>query len=369
MFSRLWGLIKKEFIILWRDPKSRYLIIVPPIVQFVIFANILTMEVKDADVAVLDYANTLESREFVAGFSGSSWFRNIYQVKDINEFRELIRSQKADMGLILNNDFSEKLKRGETVSVQLVLDGRVTMTAANLGNYSAQIAAVYSEKVLQKSGQSGASINLVTRSWFSPNALYQWYLVIALVAVIDQVITLVLTALSVARERELGTFEQLIVSPYTATDILIAKTVPPLFIVLIMTLVTTGLASLCFSIPFAGSFLLFLLSCFIALLSFVGVGLFISSVTRNQQQAILGAFAFMMPAILLSGFISPVDDMPQILQYLTYLNPVRFFLTFARGIFLKNMPFDDVLMQLVPLVLIAAGTLTLAARTFKKNLE
>lgn len=175
--------------------------------------------------------------------------------------------------------------------------------------------------------------------------------------------------LSGGMKQKLGTFEQLIVSPYTATDILIAKTVPPLFIVLVMTLVTTGLASLCFNIPFAGSFLLFLLSCFIALLSFVGVGLFISSVTRNQQQAILGAFAFMMPAILLSGFISPVDDMPQILQYLTYLNPVRFFLTFARGIFLKDMPFDDVLMHLVPLVLIAAGTLTLAARTFKKNLE
>ncbi len=369
MLSRLWGLIKKEFLTIWRDPKSRMILIIPPIIQFVLFANLLTMETKNIDIAVIDDNNTIESREFIAGFENSRWFGTVFHVNNISEMEKLIHQQKAGMGIIINNDFSSTIKKGNEAPVQIILDGRSTVTAAGLSGYAAKITALYENNNARKHGITPGQINVEHRSWFNPNAIYQWYLVIALIEMLALVITLILTALSVARERETGTFEQLIVSPYSAVEILIGKTIPPVCLVLILLSCMTGAAVYFFEIPFEGSFLLFLLSAIIALLSFVGVGLFISSIAQNQQQAVLGAFAFMMPAILLSGFVSPIEDMPILFQYITYINPVRFFLNIAKGIFLKDMMFVDVLTNLIPLILLGTITLTFAARTFKRNLE
>lgn len=369
MFERMSALIKKEFLSIWRDPKSRMIVLVPPVIQLLIFANALTMEVRNIDIVVADYSNTLESREFIAGFESSGWFNKVIRTGDIKEIKRRIEMQKADGGIIIADDFAVRLKKGQAAEVQVVFDGRTTNVAAAVNGYIAKIAAGYSRRLALREGMSGAVVNIETRSWFNPNAVYQWYLLITLITILALVITLILTALSVARERELGTFEQLIVSPYTSAEILIGKTVPPLCLSLIMVSVMTFIAIYGFGIPFTGSFPLFLFSCFVALLSFVGIGLFISSVSKNQQQAILGVFAFMMPAILLSGFISPIEDMPQFLQYLTYLNPIRFFMNIARGLFLKEMSFADVFDNLVPLALIASVTLVLAGRTFKRNLE
>ncbi len=369
MLNRLWGLIKKEFLAIWRDPKSRMILIIPPIIQFVLFANLLTMETKDIDIVVTDYDNSLESREFIAGFEQSRWFGTVFRTQNLTEMEGKIKSQQYGMGLIINNDFSKNIKKGNKGTIQVILDGRTTATAAGLSGYAAQIAALYEANIARKKGINPSKINIATRTWFNPNAIYQWYLVIALIEMLALVITLILTALSVARERETGTFEQLIVSPYSAIEILIGKTVPPLGLVLLLITGMTGAAIYFFEIPFAGSFFLFIISAIIALLSFVGVGLFISSIAQNQQQAVLGAFAFMMPAILLSGFVSPIEDMPQIFQYITYLNPVRFFLNIAKGIFLKDMMFQDVLTNLIPLILMAVVTLSFAAHTFKRNME
>lgn len=369
MFNRLWALIKKEFLSIWRDPKSRMLILVPPVIQLLIFANALTMEVKNIDLVVVDYSDTFESRELVAGLEGSVWFNKVIHTKDIKKIKNLIEKQKADGAIIIADDFTQRLKKGQTADIQVILDGRTTNVAAAVNGYISQIATRFSQKLAQKQGLSGAAVNIEVRNWFNPNAIYQWYLLITLIAILALVITLVLTALSVARERELGTFEQLIVSPYNSVEILIGKTVPPLCLSLTIVSIMTFIAVYGFDIPFTGSFPLFLFSCLIALLSLVGIGLFISSVSKNQQQAILGVFAFMMPAILLSGFISPIDDMPSFLQYLTYLNPIRFFMNITRGLFLKEMPFADVFKNLIPLIFIAFITLTLAGRTFKKNLE
>lgn len=369
MLSRLLALIKKEFLSIWRDPKSRMIVLVPPVVQLLIFANALTMEVKNVNIIVADYSETSESRELIAGFEGSVWFNKVILTKDITKIKSFIEGQKADGAIIIADDFSARLKSGKTAEIQAILDGRTTNVAAVVNGYIASVAARFSQKLAQKEGVSGAAVAIETRTWFNPNAIYQWYLVITLITILALVITLILTALSVARERELGTFEQLIVSPYTSLEILIGKTVPPLCLSLIMVSVMTFIAIYGFGLPFTGSFPLFLFSCFIALLSFVGIGLFISAISQNQQQAILGVFAFMMPAILLSGFISPIEDMPPEMQYLTYLNPIRFFMNIARGLFLKEMPFSDVFDNLLPLIVIAFMTLTLAGRTFKKNLE
>ncbi len=369
MINRLWAHIKKEFLSIWRDPKSRMIILVPPVMQLLIFANALTMEVKNVDLVVADYSETLESRELISGFEGSVWFNKVVKTKDIKQIERVIETQKADGAIIIADDFAIRLKQGKTAEIQVILDGRITNVASAVNGYITQTVAQYSQKLSRKEGVSGAAVNIEVRSWFNPNAIYQWYLLITLITILALVITLILTALSVARERELGTFEQLIVSPYNSFEILIGKTVPPLCLSLIMVSVMTFIAIYGFGLPFTGSFPLFLFSCLIALLSFVGIGLFISSVSKNQQQAILGVFAFMMPAILLSGFISPIEDMPQLLQYLTYLNPIRFFMSIARGLFLKEMIFADVLDNLIPLIVIALITLTLAGRTFKRNLE
>lgn len=368
-FNRLWALIKKEFLTILRDPKSRIIIIVPPLIQLTLFANILTMETKNAELVLIDNSNTQESREFAAGIENSRWFGGIIRSDNLNRAREDLKNEKIQGILVIRQDFARQLKKGQNADVLLILDGRTPTTAVGLNGYVTQIAAAFSQKLAARAGTSGASISPEVRSWFNPNAVYRWYLVISLIVILALLITLMLTALSVARERELGTFEQLIVSPYTAIEILVGKTVPPLIIALTLQSAMVIAAVFFFEIPFSGSFPLFMFSSFVALLSFVGVGLFISSICRNQQQAILGAFAFMMPAILLSGFVSPVEDMPVFLQYLTYVNPTRFFIQIGNGLFLKDMGMADVWANLVPLFAIAAATLGFAALTFKRNLE
>jgi ABC-2 type transport system permease protein len=222
---------------------------------------------------------------------------------------------------------------------------------------------------VRRFSKDGAAINVIIRNWFNPNLEYQWFLLVSLITILALVVTLILTALSIARERELGTFDQLIVSPLSSVEILIGKTIPPLFISICLTCAMTAIVITFFKIPFVGSFILFLFATFISLLAIVGIGLFISALCNTQEQAFLGAFIFQMPAVLLSGFTSPVEDMPLILQYIDFLNPIRFFMVISKGIFLKDMGFYDVLLNIVPLCIIATITLSVATFTFKRKLD
>lgn len=364
-FFHLWVLIKKEFLTILRDPKSRIIILAPPLIQLALFANILTMETKNINITIIDYSKTLESREFINKIAASSWFNNVSLSQNRNQALQNLKEEKIQAVLTIHNYFAVQLKKEQISQIELFVDGRTPSVAAGIVDYINQIANTYN----QKFSIPNASININVRNWFNPNATYQWYLVISLIVILVLVISLMLTSLSVAREREIGTFEQLIVSPYTAFEILIGKIIPPLIIALVLQVVMTWVAVFCFDIPFVGSIGLFFFSSFIAMLSLVGIGLFISSVCRNQQQAILGAFAFIMPAVLLSGFVSPVADMPILLQYLTYANPLRFFINIGNGVFLKNMQLNDIYIDLLILTAIALFSLALAARTFKRNLE
>jgi len=365
MKGRILALIKKEFLAIWNDPKSRMIIIVPPLLQLIIFANALTMEVKNIDVAVLDRSNTLESRELVSHFQDSRWFRHMIYVNDEQDVKHYIETQKVQMGLEISNDFTTKLRRHQPGSVQVIVDGRQTNAAAIAGSYATQIVADYSGTV----SQPGAGINTVVRNWFNPNLDYKLYMLGSIITILALIITLMLTALSIARERELGTFDQLIVSPLTSLEILIGKTVPPMIIAVTLTMLMIGACRVFFGMPFVGSLVWFLISIVIALLSITGVGLFISSLCKTQQQAILGAFTFQTPAILISGFISPIEDMPRFFQYLTWLDPIRFFMMISRGIIFKGLHPADIIANLIPLLCIAAVTLSLAAWTFKRKLD
>ena len=363
---RIAALIKKEFITIWMDKRSRGMIIALPLLQLFVFANAITMEVKNIDVSLIDRDNSPESRELLSRFENSPRFRKFYYAKNETEFKNQIDNQKTQIGLYINNDFSNGIKSQKPVKVLTVVDGRQTNSASIAGNYATQIINDYNSEITK---EKGASIVPVVRNWYNPNLEYRWYLLTVLVSMLALIITLLLTALSIAREREMGTFDQLIVSPLSSFEILAGKTIPPLIIAMSLTCFMVLIVVLFFKIKFMGSIILFLFAVFVSLLSIVGVGLFISSICKTQQQAILGVITFQMPAVLLSGFISPIEDMPIALQYLTYLNPVRFFMLLSRNIFLKGMGVEDVMINLIPLVVIAVITLSTASLTFKRKLD
>lgn len=363
---RVIALIKKEFITIWKDPKSRGIIIAMPLMQLLVFANAITMEVKNIDVVAIDRSKSVESRELLSKFESSPRFRKFYYVDTEKDFKHKLDVQKVQIGLYINNDFANSIKSQRPTNVLVVADGRQTNSASIAGGYASQIISSYSQEVSQT---KGANIVPVIRNWFNPNLEYRWFIMTVIISMLAMVITLLLTALSIAREREMGTFDQLIVSPLSSFEILLGKTIPPLTIAMILTCIMTLIVIAGFKVPFAGSIWLFLVSILISLLSMVGVGLFISSICKTQQQAILGVITFQMPAVLLSGFISPIEDMPLCLQYLTWLNPVRFFIALSKGIFLKGMTIEDVVLNLIPLVIIASITLSLASMTFKRKLD
>ena len=363
---RVMALIKKEFITIWNDPKTKGIIIGLPLMQLLIFANAVTMEVKNIDVVTFDQSKTVESRELLSRFENSPRFRKFYYVDNMSDFKNKLDTQKVQIGLLINNDFSRNIKSGKTASVQVVADGRQTNSASIASGYASQIITQYGAELSSQSNEAG--IKPSVRNWFNPNLEYKWFILTVILAMLSLVTTLILTSLSIARERELGTFDQLIVSPLSSFEILLGKSIPPLIIAMTLTMVMAGIIIAFFHIPFAGSFILFMISIFISLLAIVGVGLFISAICNTQQQAILSVMTFMMPAVLLSGFISPIEDMPLFWQLITWLNPVRFFMQLTRGIVLKGMGLEDVIVNLIPLVIIASITLTLAGRTFKRKL-
>lgn len=369
MFRRIFSLIKKEFWAIWKDPKSRALVILPPILQLIIFAQAATMEVRNIDMAVLDRSNTLQSRNLIEEFRHSKWFKNVYIVQNENEVEQAIRTRKAQLAMTINTDFATKLMKNQPTDVQIILDGRQTNVAGITNGYAASIISQYEQEYFPKRFKSVPRIQPVVRNWYNPNVFFLWYTVVSLIAILATTISLILTSLSIARERELGTFDQLIVSPLSSFEILVGKTVPPMAIALVLVSIMSLFIVFFYKVPFQGSVGLFYLSLIVYLLSMVGIGLFISSICRTQQQAILGAFTFQMPAILLSGYISPVEDMPIIFQWISWLDPVRFFLVIIKGVYLKNMPAPYVFENLIPLAIIAFLTLAAAGWMFKRNLD
>lgn len=363
---RIWSLIKKEFIVIWKDPKSRGMIIGLPLIQLLIFANAITMEVTNIDMAVLDRANSVESRELISRFDDSTRFRKIIHVSSEKDINKLIENQKVQLAIEIQNDFSKSIKAKRQTNIQVISDGRQTNSASIASNYAAQIIKEYSDLIVS---DKSAGINSIVRNWYNVNLDYKKFITQTMVVLLALVITLLLTSLSIAREKENGTFDQLIVSPLSTAEILVGKTIPPLIIAMFLTIIMTLIVTTFFHVPLRGSKILLFCLFFVALFSIVGIGLFISSICKTQQQAILGVMTFQVPAVLLSGFISPVEDMPKLAQYITYVNPLKYFLLTARGIFFKDICLHEVVMNLIPLFLIAIVTLSFASWTFEKKLD
>ncbi len=363
--TRIKALIKKEFLTIFKDPKNRALIIMPPILQLFVFAQAITLEVRNIDISVLDFCSTKSSRELVSRFYNSNWFRKVYYPQTIEELKEDIDLKKSQLGIIIHNDFEKKINQRKTAAVLVIADGRQTNSASIASNYISQIIAVYNSELEKKYNLKSAKIDIITRNWFNPNIEYKWFLTVSLIVMLALVLSLLLSSLSIARERELGTFSQLSVSPLSNDEILVGKTIPPLIVAFISSIIITLIIAFVFKVPFSGSIFLYLTATFISLFSIIGIGLFISSISYTQQQAILGVFAFQTPAVLLSGFVSPIEDMPLFFQYISALNPLRYYMLIIKGIYFKAMDVKTVVENLIPLIIIAFLALFIARLTFK----
>lgn len=368
MLSRLGALIIKEILVLLKDPKARYVLIAPPLIQLFIFAFAATLDVKDVPIGIVNKDSGEKAIELVQRFSGSSFFSDVIFLDSVDEIPDFLDTQKGIMVLSIDEQFSRNIDAKKATAIQFVMDGRKSNTAQIVAGYGARILERFNEDIAADVGYKLQSSRLVARNWYNPNLLYYWYNVPSLAAILTMSLGLIITSLSVAREREMGTFDQLLVSPVLPFEIMLGKMLPAVIIALAEASLIVLAAIFFFQIPFTGSLLFLYMSLFVFVCSIVGIGLFISSLCSTQQQAILGTFCFMSPAVLLSGFATPIENMPVWLQYVTTINPLRYMLVIARGQFLKDAPFEIVFNNIWPMVLIALFTLTCATLLFRRRL-
>lgn len=364
--NRIRSLIVKELQSLLNERSGRFLLFMPVILQTVLFPAAATLEVKHASIAIYNEDQGKESRELVNRFASSGAFSEVIPVNNQKQVEDVIGQRDAIVAVRIPEDFSRKIAKGETGAVQVMMDGRRSNSAQIVFGYLQGIVDGYLTERAEMKGHALPS-EVVTRHWFNPNLDYPNYILPNLIAVITTIGSLIVTALSVAREREQGTFDQLLVSPLTPEMIMIGKAVPAMMVAFFQATLILLVAVFAYQVPFRGSLLLLYGGMFFYSLALVGVGLLISAVSSTQQQAFLGAFVFMMPATLLSGFSSPVENMPHWLQVMTWPNPVRHFVEIVKGVFLKDASLERILSLIGPLMIISVFTLTMAAIMFRRK--
>jgi len=375
MFERLKQMLIKEFIQVLRDPRLRTVIFVLPSVQVLIIGYAVSTDVRHVTTAVLDRDNSVASRDLAAHFAESGYFDIVAHVDNERDARDLVDRNQASVVLQIHHGFTEDLRAGRTASVQVIVDGTDSNTASIEFSYATRIAAAYSDKILTERmdralGSAGrpSRIELQTRAWFNENLESRNFFVPGVLVVVVTLASLLLTSMAVVREREIGTMEQIMVTPITPTEFILGKTVPFAMIGLIDTLVVALIGVFWFEVPLRGNGALLLLATAAYLLTTLGIGLLISTVSHTQQQAMMSVFFFFFPAMLLSGFAFPIANMPEVVQWLTLLNPLRYYLEIVRYIFLKGVGLEVLWPQVVTLFGMGALTLTLAVRRCHKML-
>jgi ABC-2 type transport system permease protein len=367
MITRLTAQIIKEILSYLRDPKSRLTLVGPPLMQLLVFSYAVTLDVDNISLAVLDQDGGRWSYELIQRLEAAGFVREIVVVEHPQELTELIDRRAVIAALRFPSDFSRNVTAQRSATAQVILDGRRANSSQIALAYINEIAAGIGAELGQARG--AAPPETAVRHWFNPNLIYQWFVVPSLSGTLAMLIALLVTSLSIARERELGTFDQLLVSPAQPIEIIIGKTVPALVIgtVLASVMITAGV--FLFGIPFTGSIVMLLGGVMLFILSVVGIGLTISSICRTQQQAILGTFTAAVPLVLLSGFVTPVENMAGWLQVIAQANPLTHYLVIVRGSFLKASPPADIFAAAWPMALIALVTLSSAIVIVKRNLE
>ena len=365
MLRRILSVIRKELLATLKDPKSRTIVVIPVILQTMLFGYVATYDLDEVPYAVLDQSRSKYSMELLAKLDGSGIFRRVKTLDNNSQIAGCIDTGDAMLVLTIPQDFAKKLTAGEVSPVQVITDGRSTMTSGLSSGYVASIVGAYNNQLSQRK----PLIQIDTVAWYNPNLISRWGFLASLLPMMSLSQVIMLSGLSVAREREQGTFDQLLVTPLTPKEILIGKLVPPLLIGLTQVTLILMVSVFWFKMQVVGSFFTLYLTLLIFLVSCVGIGLSISAISDSMQQVIVYCFVVLMPVMLLSGMATPVRNMPEALQYFTDINPLRFAIDSVRRIYLEGAGLATIAPNFIPMILVTMVTLPTAAWLFRNKLS
>lgn len=371
MIARLKQMLIKEFIQVFRDKRTRFVLLGPPIIQMLIFGYAATFEIRHVPTVVLDLDHSQESRDFLSRFSSSPYFDVQHQLTDQRQIKDIIDRGLATTAIQINAGFAENLRKGQTAPVQVIVDGTNSNTALIAVGYVNQIATTFAhdyqtDRIERTNPQLIAlmpQVQLEQRPWYNEDLKSRWFFVPGVIGSLTLVLVTTLTAFAVVREREIGTLEQIMVTPIRPSEFILGKTLPFFLIGLFDVSLIALVGTLWFQVPFRGHILVLFAGAVLFLLCMLGVGLLISTVSSTQQQAMVTSFFFIMPAITFSGFGFPISTMPVWLQNLTYMDPLRYFLVVLRGTYLKGIGLDMLWPQMVAMG--GLGVLLLAISVFR----
>lgn len=376
MFERLKRMFIKEFLQMFRDPRMRIVLFGVPLIQLVIMAFAMTMDVTDITTAIIDQDNTPESRELLQRFSSSGYFEVVEHIEQLSEINHLLDTYSVQALICIQPGFAHELRGGSTAQVQLLSDGTDSNTTAILMGYATQIVTQYASELaalriesLMGAGVSPPMITMETRSWFNPNLESRYYYVPGLIAIMLILLTMMVASIAIVREKEGGTIEQVMVTPIRKIEFILGKTLPYLIIGYIVMTLMFIIARIIFGIHIQGSVILLYFLTGIYLAGNLGLALLISVSAHTQQQALLTAFFILMPAILLSGFIFPINNMPLPVQYATFMNPMRWYMEIIRGVVMKGVGIEPLVRAIVGQSILAISFLMVATTRFRKTLE
>jgi ABC-2 type transport system permease protein len=377
MIARLKQMLIKEFIQVFRDKRARFILFVPPIVQMLIFGYAATFEIHHVPTVILDLDHSQESRELISRFSSSPYFEVQTQLTSHRQIGDLIDRGEATVALEIDAGFAQSLRKGQTTPLQVIVDATNSNTALIAAGYINQIAMGFArdyqqDRMYRISPQLAdriPNVQLEQRPWYNPDLKSRWFFVPGIVGSLTLVLVTTLTAFAVVREREIGTLEQIMVTPIRPGEFILGKTLPFFLIGLFDVSLIATVGTLWFQVPFRGRIIVLFAGAILFLLCMLGVGLLISTVSSTQQQAMVTSFFFIMPAVIFSGFGFPISTMPQWLQYLTYLSPLRYFLVVLRGTYLKGVGFEILWPQMLAMAVLGTGLLTAAVLRFHKALD
>lgn len=365
---RVANLCRKELLAILKDPSSRVILIVPALMQSLLFGYAATYDLNHVDYALLDQSHSAASTALIAKLDGTGVFRRAATLTSPNEIAPIVNSQDALVVIQIGQQFENQLNAGETASIQVIIDARNSNTAGSAAGFVNSVVTNFNDEWRERHGGLHAPVSIESRAWFNPNLETRWNFMPGMIAALSMIQTLLLTALSVAREREQGTFDQLLVTPLSPTEIMIGKALPPVAIGLVQSTLVLLITLLWFRVPMAGSFVTLYIGLSMFTIASVGIGLSISAVSANMQQAMLYTFVLIMPMMLLSGLTTPVSNMPRVLQIATMANPLRFAIDLVQRVYLEGVGLMTVWHNLIPLCVIAAITLPLAAWLFRHRL-
>jgi len=367
-FYRILALTRKELLAILKDPRSRYSLLVPPVLQCLIYGYVATYDLNDIPYAVFDQDRSAASQQLLARFDGSGVFRRVVNLNRVVDIKTAIDGRQVLLVIQIDQDFERRLLSGRQADVQVIADGRNSNTAGTAIGYIGGIVESFNASWRSEHGQRSVPVRLTTRAWYNPNLETRWHMIPALIGTLTFIQTLMLTGLSVAREREQGTFDQLLVTPFRPVEIMAGKAIPAMLVGIVQATLVLLVAQLWFRIPFAGSFITLYAGLTVFLLAAVGMGLLLSSMAATMQQAMLFSFLLIMPFALLSGLTTPVSSMPMLLQYVTLINPLRYAIDIAHRVYLEGVRLWLLFPELWPLALIALVTLTAASWMFRHRL-